>query len=237
MLKKTAETDEIHFLLERTGKDYIWKETHCVQNCILKVEFHHTKWLISWILPVNRSLTTALSRLRFTRTIYANTTFGDSDEIRIPIVGFVHVAVCFLYIEGRLTVKKKYDQMTTILGNNYVAFMFDEIWYQLNDVEIDYNRNVGITSTIKNCLLYVNNVVLIVPNAEWNSRFDMKEGYFNFCVPLNMLLGFCEDYKRDRQCSPRINFDTNDITITIAWWEILWRLNYSKCSDGCLTLR
>ncbi|XP_018316254.1 uncharacterized protein [Mycetomoellerius zeteki] len=24
----------------------------------------------------------------------------------------------------------------------------------------------------------------------------MEEGYFNFCVPLNMLLDFCEDYKR-----------------------------------------
>lgn len=30
--------------------------------------------------------------------------------------------------------------------------------------------------------------------AAWDT-FN-NEGYFNFCVPLNMLQGFCEDYKR-----------------------------------------
>ncbi|KYN45475.1 hypothetical protein ALC53_00033 [Atta colombica] len=58
----------------------------------------------------------------------------------------------FLYIEGRLTMKKKNDQMSTTLGNNCVRSMFDEIRYELNSVEIDtdYSRNVRITSTIKN---------------------------------------------------------------------------------------
>ncbi|XP_011883677.1 PREDICTED: uncharacterized protein LOC105570838 [Vollenhovia emeryi] len=32
-------------------------------------------------------------------------------------------------------------------------------------------------------------------NAGWDVAFNGK-GDFNFCVPLNMLLGFCEDYKR-----------------------------------------
>ncbi|XP_018399370.1 PREDICTED: uncharacterized protein LOC108777072 [Cyphomyrmex costatus] len=115
---------------------------------------------------------------------YANTTFGHSDEIRIPIQQQdLYTLPCesFLYIEGRLTVKKKDDETPTTLGNNCIAFMFDEIRYELNSVEIDRNRNVGITSTLKN---YV------------SLTSDITEGYFNFCVPLNMLLGFCEDYKR-----------------------------------------
>jgi len=37
---------------------------------------------------------------------------------------------------------------------------------------------------------------LIALNAGWNSKYDMEEGHFNFCVPLNILLGFYEDYKR-----------------------------------------
>ena len=37
---------------------------------------------------------------------------------------------------------------------------------------------------------------MIALNAGWNSRSDTEEGHFNFCVPLSMLLGFCEDYKR-----------------------------------------
>jgi len=44
----------------------------------------------------------------------------------------------FLYGEGR-SVKKKNDQMPTALVNNCVAFIFDKIRYELNDVEIDRN--------------------------------------------------------------------------------------------------
>ncbi|XP_018403527.1 PREDICTED: uncharacterized protein LOC108780349, partial [Cyphomyrmex costatus] len=130
---------------------------------------------------------------------YANTTFGHSDEIRIPIQQQdLYTLPCesFLYIEGRLTVKKKDDETPTTLGNNCISFMFDEIRYELNNVEIDRNGNVGITSTLKNYVSLTYDKSLIALNAGWNSRSDIMEGYFNFCVPLNMLLGFCEDYKR-----------------------------------------
>jgi len=33
-------------------------------------------------------------------------------------------------------------------------------------------------------------------NAGWDITSTIPEGYFNFCVPLNTLLSFCEDYKR-----------------------------------------
>ncbi len=36
------------------------------------------------------------------------------------------------------------------LGNNCVMFIFDEIRYELNGMEIDRNRNVDITSSLKN---------------------------------------------------------------------------------------
>ena len=36
------------------------------------------------------------------------------------------------------------------LGNTCVVFIFDEIRYELNSVEIDRNKNVSITSTLKN---------------------------------------------------------------------------------------
>ncbi|KYN15988.1 hypothetical protein ALC57_11767, partial [Trachymyrmex cornetzi] len=123
---------------------------------------------------------------------YANTTFGHSDEIRIPIQQqdlYTLPYGSFLCIEGRL-------MMSLTLGNNCVAFMFDEIRYELNDVEINRNRNVGITSAIKNYVSLTYDKALIALNAGWNSRSDTEEGYFNFWVPLNMLLGFCEDYKR-----------------------------------------
>ncbi|XP_070522412.1 uncharacterized protein [Cardiocondyla obscurior] len=130
---------------------------------------------------------------------YANTTFGHSDEIRIPIQQQdLYTLPCdsFLYVEGKLSVKKPNDKSTIVLGNNCVAFMFDEIHYELNGVEIDRNRNVGITSSLKNYISLTSDNALILQNAGWNGSTSTAGGYFNFCIPLRILLGFCEDYKR-----------------------------------------
>ncbi|XP_011861480.1 PREDICTED: uncharacterized protein LOC105558418 [Vollenhovia emeryi] len=128
---------------------------------------------------------------------YANTTFGHSDEIRIPIQQQdLYTLPCesLLYIEGKL--KKKNNDAENFLANNYVAFMFDEIRYELNGVEIDRIRNAGITSTIKSYVSLTYDKSQILRNAGWDILSTIPEGDFNFCVPLNMLLGFCEDYKR-----------------------------------------
>jgi len=56
---------------------------------------------------------------------FANTTLEYSDEIRISIQQQdLYTLPCeiFLYIEGRLTVKKKNDQVPTTLVNNCVAY-------------------------------------------------------------------------------------------------------------------
>ena len=83
---------------------------------------------------------------------YVNTTFGYSDEIRITIQQQdLYTLPCesFLYVEGKLKINKPNDVLTVMLGNNCVAFLFDEIRYELNGVEISRNRNVGITNTLK----------------------------------------------------------------------------------------
>ncbi|KAL6418150.1 hypothetical protein ACFW04_011081 [Cataglyphis niger] len=123
---------------------------------------------------------------------YANTTFGNSDEIRTPIQQQdLYTLPCesFLYIEGRLD--------STRLVNNCAAFMFEGICYELDGVEIDRSRNVGITSTIKNYASLTVKRSNILQNAGWD--FAAKSHAiddFNFCVLLSVLLGFCEDYKR-----------------------------------------
>ncbi|XP_077270953.1 uncharacterized protein LOC143902125 [Temnothorax americanus] len=130
---------------------------------------------------------------------YANTTFEYSDEIRIPIQQQdLYTLPCesFLYVEGTLTVTRAAGQADdVVLGNNCVAFMFDEIRYELDGVEIDHCRNVGITSTLKNYVTVSSDRSVILQNAGWEPH-NNANGYFNFCVPLNLLLGFCENYKR-----------------------------------------
>ncbi|XP_026829831.1 uncharacterized protein LOC113563038 [Ooceraea biroi] len=132
---------------------------------------------------------------------YANTTFGYSDEIRIPKQHQnLYMLPCesFLYVESKLTIKNPTANKRAVLENNCIAFMFDEIRYELNGVDIDRNRNVGITSTLKNYVSLTTSMNEMLKNAGWDiTNFSNgEEGHVNFCVPLSMLLGFCEDYRR-----------------------------------------
>ncbi|XP_011858974.1 PREDICTED: uncharacterized protein LOC105556484, partial [Vollenhovia emeryi] len=129
---------------------------------------------------------------------FANTTFGHSDEIRIPIQQqdlYTLPHESFLYIEGKLTTAEQIKGSNVVLGNNCVAFMFDEIRYELDGVEIDRSRNVGITSTLKTYVSSSFDKMMSLKNAGWD-MVNNGTGNFNFCVPLSMLLGFCEDYQR-----------------------------------------
>ena len=133
---------------------------------------------------------------------YVNTTFGYSDEVRIPIQQQdLYTLPCesFLYVEGKLKINKQNDALTVMLGNNCVAFLFDEIRYELNGAEIDRNRNVGITSTLKNYVSLKSDEDKNMENVGWGlKRRDglIVKNDFNFCIPLKYLLGCCEDYKR-----------------------------------------
>ncbi|XP_036145605.1 uncharacterized protein LOC118646566 [Monomorium pharaonis] len=73
--------------------------------------------------------------------------------------------------------------------------MFDEIRYELDGVKINRNRNIEITSSLKNYVTMSSDRIMIASNADWDP-WNSPNGYFNFCVPLNMLLRFCKDYRR-----------------------------------------
>jgi len=100
---------------------------------------------------------------------FADTTFGYSDEIRMFIQQQdLYMLPCenFLYVERIQTRNREVQSANTaVLANNCIAFMFSEIQYELNDVKIDRNRNVGITSTIKNYVLLTYDKSLIALNA------------------------------------------------------------------------
>lgn len=139
---------------------------------------------------------------------YANSTFGQNDEIRIPIQQqdlYTLPSESFLYVEGTFTqpAREGDDQAVgdqalgdQVFVNNCAAFMFDEIRYELDGVEIDRSRNIGITTTIKNYVSLTPERGEVLKNASWSIKENKRVGYFNYCVPLNTLLGFCEDYKR-----------------------------------------
>ncbi|KAL6253814.1 hypothetical protein P5V15_015639 [Pogonomyrmex californicus] len=98
---------------------------------------------------------------------FANTTFGYSDEIRIPIQQqdlYTLPYESFFYI-SRKTKNRIVEGSDVVLGNNFVAFLFDEIRYELDGVEIDRNRNVGVTSTLKHYVTTSSDKNVILRNA------------------------------------------------------------------------
>nr|XP_012217348.1 PREDICTED: uncharacterized protein LOC105669137 [Linepithema humile] len=160
---------------------------------------------------------------------YANTTLGHSDEIRIPIQQQdLYTLPCesFLYIEGKLITPA------------------DENRDNLDGVEIDRNRNVGITSTIKNYVSLTTKKSKTLKYASWNPDGNpLLDGNFNFCVPLNTLLGFCEDYKRivinarHELVLIRSRNDNNSLVgrigtnPTIELLKIQWRMSHVSLSE------
>lgn len=129
--------------------------------------------------------------------------YNVSDTIRICIQNQDLVLLpseSFLYTEGTLLDAKGSPSDNLLLNNNCVAFMFDEIRYELNGIEIDHSRSLGITSSMKNYISLNPNKSNTLLNAGWNINESRSikpwDGRFNFCVPLNTLLGFAEDYKK-----------------------------------------
>lgn len=72
--------------------------------------------------------------------------FKNNDEIRISIQHqdlIVLPSESIIYIEGTFTRSDGTKPETSAFTNNCMAFLFDEIRYELNGVEIDKSKNPG----------------------------------------------------------------------------------------------
>lgn len=167
--------------------------------------------------------------------------FDNNDEIRISIHHqdlYVLPSESLIYIEGKLVKTADGKPLPVLrLTNNAVAFLFEEIRYELNGVEIDRNKNVGITSTIKNKISLNENEGRMLENAGWKleNRALNAEGSFNYCIPLKNILGFAEDYKkivvnakheliliRSRTDLNAVYSEADECNISIS--KIIWRI-------------
>ncbi|XP_043470556.1 uncharacterized protein LOC122503872 [Leptopilina heterotoma] len=120
---------------------------------------------------------------------YASSSFNNSDEIRIIVQNqdlYILPSSSSLHLFGRLT-KNDGNTLTenVDLINNAISYLFDEIRYELNGIEIDrckyFNyKKPGFTNSFSTLDL----------------KMTLENGYFNVTVPLSMLFGFAEDYKK-----------------------------------------
>lgn len=136
---------------------------------------------------------------------YSSMSFANNDEIRI-VIGqsdlYVLPSKSSIRVCGRLL---KADETgataRTNLVNNAICHLFQEVKYFLNSVEIDCNKNPGITSLMKNLVSSTPSEKSLLENANFigvaeTNKMTNAQGYFDICLPLSKIFGFAEDYNR-----------------------------------------
>ncbi|XP_058810855.1 probable DNA-directed RNA polymerase subunit delta [Phymastichus coffea] len=115
------------------------------------------------------------------------------------------------------------DKTNNKLVNNTICHLFKEIRYEINTIEIDKVKNVGLTSLRRNSLSLNPSQSLIAENASWTSDKEVSlindEGYFDVTLPLIMLIRFAEDYRKivvNVKHELMITISKNDLNTTIT---------------------
>lgn len=184
---------------------------------------------------------------------YANTTFNKSDEIRIPIQTqdiYTLPSQSYLYLEGTLTDAANKKTATLDFIDNGLAHLFEEIRYEIGGVVVDRVRNPGVTSTMKGYASYTSGERTRYHGAGWSmgtvkSDITVNNGNFSACIPLKILMGFFEDFKkiiiniRQELVLIRSSTDLNAIrsskddekTAKVELQKVLWKMPHIKVSD------
>lgn len=183
---------------------------------------------------------------------YSNS-FNENDEIRIPIHQqdiYVLPAASSIYIEGTAVVSSKDTTTDKIkkksvnFTNNAVLFLFQDIRYEINGIEIDRVKNVGMTTTLKSFVSLNDGESKAAAVWGWGiGNHTNEKGNFRVLIPLNKILGFAEDYNKIiinckhelilNRTSTNLNsvlLDRDD-NITIDIQRVQWRVPHIKVSD------
>lgn len=179
--------------------------------------------------------------------------YKNNDEIRIAIQNqdlILLLSDSYLNCTLTYTIPPNNEAAQIVnakLQNNFMAFMFEEIRYEMNGYEIDRVRNPGITTTLKNYhslsksesdgLAYTG---WVYENDENNPNTNAK---FDVCLPLKKLLGFCEDYNKVLLGSThelilvRSKSDNNSVFLTagtdykLSLDKLQWKVPIIQVSD------
>ncbi|XP_050528156.1 uncharacterized protein LOC126898260 [Daktulosphaira vitifoliae] len=178
---------------------------------------------------------------------FSSNALSNNDEIRIAIQHqdlYTLPSESLLYIEGEIEKSMEIGESVSFvkLINNGIMFLFDEIRYELNSVELDKVRNPGITTCMKGYASFQTANLYRYQNAGWNESGDSKSK-FEVCIPLKLIIGFAEDHRkiiinsRQELILHRSSVDINALKcerangkIKIA--KIMWRMPHINVEDS-----
>lgn len=143
----------------------------------------------------------AIAKKQFHTYTPYTTSFNLNDEVRIAIQSqdlFLLPSESYIYLE--IEVERKagndYAQVDGNWTSNMAAYLFSEMRYEINNIEIDRIKNPGTTGNMKK----------YTADSHLNGRNNVMQSYYinhnlaaqkySFMISLNQLFGFCDDYKK-----------------------------------------
>lgn len=175
--------------------------------------------------------------------------YGNNDEIRIAIQSqdvYVTPFESYIYIEAEVqnaavAAGAEAPQMRFV--HNCASFLFSEIRYELNGVEIDRCRNPGITTNLKRYVAFPNNNMNQLESC-YDGAIAANRTY-RFLMSLSSIFGLADDYRkillhakhelilvRSRSDSNAVygTTDNND-AITFNIRKVQWKIPHIQLSD------
>lgn len=129
------------------------------------------------------------------------TTFNNSDEIKITIQSQdLNVLPSGSYILIEFSAAKRdgtpFAANEARFSYNCLPFLFSEMRYELNGIEIDRCKSPGITSILKCMTACKSKDEKSYYCLNHNSQTYIAVGTFQCMLPLKFLFGFCDDYRK-----------------------------------------
>ncbi|KAE9521511.1 hypothetical protein AGLY_018110 [Aphis glycines] len=149
--------------------------------------------------PINNLETNSkITKIEYHSYTPYTTSFNNNDGIRISIQQtdvYPYLNESFIYLEGQVS-----DAGKVKLTNNDFSYLFDQIRLEINGIEVDSTRVLGITSSLKGYLSGTPDNYNCYENAGWIFNYSSNpannNGEFSACIPLKYWLGLFEDFKK-----------------------------------------
>lgn len=182
--------------------------------------------------------------------------FNASDEIRIAIQSkdsYLLPSESYIYMQVAATTAGVHgiadDQIFFI--NNFASFLFSDVRYELNGVEIDRVRNVGRASAMKLRTAarrsQLDGYAKLCKTHEATSPRGDAVKIYDVVIPLSVWFGFCDDYQKiimnckhelilnrsrdSLDCTRGGGATPNSAIVTIAVQKIEWKMPHITLSD------
>jgi hypothetical protein len=194
----------------------------------------------------NAASDTSITSMQYHAYNPYTTTFSNNDEVRISIQQqdlYLLPHDSFIFVEG--TVVRSSAAAATAASptwnGNQAYFLFSEIRYELNGIEIDCCKQVGTATVMKGYASFSRNNVESLKLTSFGEQ-GAASASFSYCIPLSHILGFAEDYQRivmnmkhelilvrSRNDIDCFYGDNNILTINVT--KIQWRMPHVKVDD------